>query len=212
MNESIFKDTMVDMTWKQIKEKGKKGVPVLLPLGVIEEHGPHLPLGTDIYMSYVVCSKIRNEAIQAGKDCIIAPPYYWGINKCTGAFPGCFSTRPETMKMMLHDIFANLQQFGFHKIICINQHGDPLHTQTILEAIKEATEHLKMQIQYLIEPYDLGTYGLTGQEEFCLVDRAQYPEDIIWDNSGKLDIHAGAYETAAMSIYYPKLLDKQMRK
>ncbi|MEY8357270.1 creatininase family protein [Lachnospiraceae bacterium 54-53] len=50
--ESIFADTMADMNWKEIEQMGQESVPVLFPLGVVEEHGPHLPLGTDIYMSY----------------------------------------------------------------------------------------------------------------------------------------------------------------
>ena len=212
MNESIFKDTMVEMSWKQIEEKGKSGVPVLLPLGVIEEHGPHLPLGTDIYMSYMICNKIRNLVIQAGRDCIIAPPYYWGINKCTGAFPGSFSVRPETMKMMLQDIFENLKQFGFQKIVCINQHGDPLHNKTILEAIKETSEQLQIDIKYFVEPYDLDSYGLSGKEEFCLVDEARYPEGIFMGAEDKLDIHAGVYETASMASYYPKLLNEEIAR
>lgn len=55
MNYSIFTDTMADLDWREIENKGRQKVPVLFPLGVIEEHGPHLPLGTDIYLSYAIC-------------------------------------------------------------------------------------------------------------------------------------------------------------
>ena len=50
------------------------------------------------------------------EKCLIAPPYYWGINHCTGAFPGSFSLREETMKSVLFDIFNNLNNFGFKRI------------------------------------------------------------------------------------------------
>lgn len=197
-----IQDTMVDMTWKEIEEKANQGSLVLLPLGVIEEHGPHLPLGSDIYASLYICHRVREKAEHLGKSCVIAPPYYWGINHCTGAFPGSFSVRPETMKMMLHDLLLNLKQFGFRRVIAINQHGDPVHNQTILEAMKEAREELGMDVKFFIELFDLPTYQLTGQEEYCLVDEADYSEVPFLDEDGKLDIHAGAYETAFMANNY----------
>lgn len=49
MLQSIFKETMVENNWQEIQQAGKEKLPVLFPLGVIEEHGPHLPLGADIY-------------------------------------------------------------------------------------------------------------------------------------------------------------------
>ena len=114
--ESIFYNTMADMNWKEIEEMGHRDIPVLFPKGVIEEHGPHLPLATDIYFSYAVCKKIKTEVEIMNGKCLIAPPYYWGINHCTGAFPGSFSLREETMKSVLFDIFNNLNNFGFKRI------------------------------------------------------------------------------------------------
>jgi len=47
MGYSIFSDTMADMTFQQIEDAAKKNIPVLFPIAVIEEHGPHMCLGTD---------------------------------------------------------------------------------------------------------------------------------------------------------------------
>ena len=47
---NIFKDTMAEMTYKQIEKLVEQDAIVLFPVGIIEEHGPHLPLGTDIYL------------------------------------------------------------------------------------------------------------------------------------------------------------------
>lgn len=205
MNIAIFNNTMADMSWKEIKEFGEKDIPVLLPLGVIEEHGPHLPLGTDIYYSYGVCRKIQDAIRQSGKECLIAPPFYWGINHCTGAFPGSFSLRPETMKMALMDILKNLSDFGFRRILCINEHGDPVHNSTILEALRESDICLKIDARLLMEPYDLEPNGLTGSEDHVLVDMADYPMEYFEEpeeRRGLLDIHAGAYETASMKYLF----------
>ena len=49
MMNGIFKDTMANMKWTEIQDFVDKNAIVLLPMGVIEEHGPQLCLGTDIY-------------------------------------------------------------------------------------------------------------------------------------------------------------------
>lgn len=210
---SIFTDTMANMNWKEIEEKSKAKVPVLFPLGVIEEHGPHLPLGTDIYLSYAICKKIKEALNKQKADCLIVPPYYWGINHCTGAFPGTFSLKPETLTMVLNDIFENLHQFGFDQVYCVNQHGDALHVSTIINSIKTANEKYSMNIRLLMEPYDLYLYGLSGKESFIMLDQAEYSLELFAEDDisekDLLDIHAGALETAAMEFFYPDLVCKE---
>ncbi len=210
MKYSIFEKTMADMNWNEIEEKGKKAVPVLFPLGVIEQHGPHLPLGTDIYYSYAVCRLIQEKAMKKGKELLIAPPYYWGINHCTGAFPGTFSLRTDTMKQVLLEIFENLSGWGFKKIYCINYHGDPLHMQTILEAAKQADDKYEMEVRLLLEPYELAEHGLSGEEDYCMVDRAEYPPEVFAGENVGLDIHAGAFETASIKYFYPDMPDEEL--
>jgi creatinine amidohydrolase len=210
--ESIFSETMADMNWQEIEDLGNQDIPVLFPLGVIEEHGPHLPLATDIYLSYAICRKIKKEIESLNGKCLIAPPYYWGINYCTGAFPGSFSLKEETLRSVLGDIFENLNQFGFNRIYCVNVHGDPLHTKTILESIRESNKVHHMNIRLLMEQYDLKNYNLTGDEPYILLDEAQYPQYLFPDDNGRLDIHAGAFETAAMEHFFKDLVDTKVTK
>lgn len=116
------------------------------------------------------------------------------------------------MKRVLNDIFENLNQFGYRRIYCINQHGDSLHIKTILEAIQEANKTHNMYIKMLIEPYELSDYNLTGNEEYILVDKAEYPNSLFLEDNGSLDIHAGAYETAAMKYFYKQIFDPEAVK
>lgn len=216
MKYSIFENTMADMTWKELEEKAAAKAPVLFPIGVIEEHGPHLPLGADIYWAYAVCRRVQSVLAKQGIGALIAPPYYWGINHCTGAFPGCFSLRPETMKQVLLDIFANLSRFGFQKVYCANYHGDPVHNQTILSAAQDANRLSGVHVRIFMEPYETGEYGLTGTEDFLLLDEAEYPPELFDMGSaaeqGLLDIHAGAFETAVMEHLYPGSADVALAK
>lgn len=215
MNQ-FFSNTMAHMNWEQIREAGAKDVPVLFPLGVIEEHGPHLPLGSDILWSNYICGEVKRTLHENGKEALIAPPYYYGVNHCTGAFPGSFSLKPETFEQVLFEIFCNLHDFGFTQVYCFNYHGDPVHVGSILNAIKKANSELGMKIRYVMEAMDLEMNGLKGDEDFLYVFAPQYKME--WfeggdaSEQGLLDIHAGAFETGILHYMYPGLVDVDKAK
>lgn len=211
MYTSIFQDTMVEDNWTKYENKENRNIPVLFPIGVIEEHGPHLPLGSDIYWSYAMCSLVKEKLLEMRKESVIAPPYYWGINHCTGAFPGTFSLKPETMRQVLFEIFENFSQFGFHDIYCFNYHGDAAHVSAIVDVIKRVNETLDMSCKLVLNAMDLELFGWRGDEDFLLVVAPDYPlewfDEADATEAGRLDIHGGAFETAVMNYFCPGLVD-----
>ena len=211
MSVSFLKDTIVTSNWQEVQKAAEANLPVLFPLGVIEEHGPHLPLGSDIYWSTNMCRLVKGKLQAKGQESVIAPPYYWGINHCTGGFPGSFSLKPDTMQQVLFEIFENLKNFGFDKIYCFSYHGDSFHVRTIVEAIKRANEELGIYARLVLESMDLQLYGWKGDEEFLVVSTPNYPmewfEEQEPSEQGLLDIHAGAFETAVMNHFCPEQVD-----
>lgn len=211
MLTSIIQETMVTNSWQEIQKAAADKVSVLFPIGVIEEHGPHLPLGADIYWSYSMCRMVKEKLQSKGRESVIAPPYYWGVNHCTGSFPGSFSLKPETMQQVLFEIFENLKNFGFSDIYCFNYHGDSFHIMTIVEAIKKANEELGIRAKLVLEAMDLQLHGWQGNEEFLLVSNPNYPmewfEEQEPSEQGLLDIHAGAFETAVLNYFCPEQVD-----
>ncbi|MFZ0836407.1 MAG: creatininase family protein, partial [Xanthobacteraceae bacterium] len=75
---ALLSDTMADMTAPQIAAAARRGAAVLLPIGVIETHGPHLPTGTDAFIATKLCQLTRGYAAAAGRELVVAPPFYWG--------------------------------------------------------------------------------------------------------------------------------------
>ena len=211
MINSIFDDTIVTKNWQEIQRAGKENLSVLFPIGVIEEHGPHLPLGSDIYWSYAICKMVKEKLHSKGKESIIAPPYYWGVNYCTGAFSGSFSLKPNTMSQVLFEIFENLKNFGFSNIYCFNYHGDSVHIKAIVDAIKKANKELGISAKLVLENMDLKLHGWKGNEEFLLVSNPNYPmewfDEVEPLEQGLFDIHAGAFETAVMNYFCPEQVD-----
>ena len=54
-----------------------------MPVAVIEQHSHHLPLATDTYGAYLLCSLIQKDLAERGIQVLIAPPYYFGVNATT---------------------------------------------------------------------------------------------------------------------------------
>jgi creatinine amidohydrolase len=206
---SVFDETMVDMTWPEIEKAVEQGAIVLLPTGVIEEHGPHMGLGVDTYCSYLMCKLVRHDLEAKKIKTLIAPPFYWGINNATGSFSGSFTVRKETMKNVLYDIFVSLKRWGITYVFNINWHGDHEHNVTILEAVKEARIDTGIRAYCVLDDYDAKRFGLTGREAHV----------IFWKNprktklpSERLEIHADMTETSVMAHYFPDQVNVELTK
>lgn len=218
---SIFHETMTDMTWPEIEQSAKDGAIVLFPTAVIEEHGPHLPLGTDTYMAYLRCKLIKLELEKRGIKTIIAPPFYWGVNHATGAFPGSFFSRPETVKAVIYDALSTLKRWGFDHVFVVNNHGDFYHNKAIIKGVKEAWVDTGIRARY-IAPFSMGGcipiyntsasggpgYAFTGQEAWMLF----LPPAPSGPTPESCDIHAGKRETSYMAFYFPQLVDIEVAK
>lgn len=209
MADGIFKDTMVNMKWTDIQGCVDKNALVLLPLGVIEEHGSHLCLGTDIYIAHIQCMFIKEKFKEKGYEAVIAPPFYWGICQATDGFIGSFKVRKETVKALLFDVMASLAEFGFKNVYGINAHGDIEHSVALIEAFKEVTENLNINARYTFSETIMHHYGLNGEETYICPIK---PQAISVSMSKYPDVHAGDIETAIMYKYYPHLTDDEKAK
>ncbi len=209
MGYSIFEDTMADMTWLEVDRSAKEGAIVLFPMGVIEEHGPHMCLGVDTYLGYTKCRLMKQKLEEKNIKTIIAPPFYWGINNVTGDFPRSFTSRRETVKAVIYDIMASLKILGFTYVFGVNHHGDTEHCIALMEGIKEARMGTGIRAYYIIPGTRLKFFGLKGSEPYIIISGKP---SIQTEQPRYIDIHAGEGETAEMNRYFPELVDTELAK
>jgi creatinine amidohydrolase len=209
MLDGMFKETMVNMKWPDIQDYSNKNALVLLPLGVIEEHGPHLCLGTDIYTAHIYCLEIKKMLEEKGYAAVIAPPFYWGICQSTRGFVGSFNIRFETAKMLLFDILASLKDFGFKQVFGVNAHGDVEHAIAIIQAFKKANEQLGITACYPFPEERLIHFGLNGNEPFISPLK---PQKVKVSKAAVWDVHGGDMETATINAFYTNLVDVEKAK
>lgn len=90
MFQSILQETLAEENWQEVQKLGGRKIPALFPLGVIEEHGPHLPLGADIYWSCGMCRIVRDKLKSMEKKSSNSSALLLGCEFCTSIFPGIF--------------------------------------------------------------------------------------------------------------------------
>lgn len=209
MTYSIFDDTMVAMTWPAIEKAAGRGAGVLLPLGIIEEHGPHLGLPVDTFAAHLLSVLAKRELEARGVEALVAPPCYWGISRGTANFAGTFSVRPETMKSIINDILLSLKSWNFRRVFVINWHADFSHCRAILEALQEARKTAEIDARCVLQPSDLRRFRLSGGEDYILLQKSPPPEP----PSGEfVDYHAGSLETGIALAYFPEYADAALAR
>ena len=190
---SILAGTAADLTWLEFEAEAKSGAVILWAIGSIEEHGPHLPLATDTYVPSNELARVQRTLSAEGVRSIILPPYYWGVNHVTGAFPGSIHIRPETMSALLQDVFQSVGKSGFRDVFLITGHYDAAHNRAIADAVRKARLTEGPNVTFVV-PSALGTrIGLTrGEPGFAFADLPAA------DPNAPPDLHAGKTETSMM--------------
>ena len=187
----IFNNTIVQMTWQEVQDAAAKKAIVLVPISVVEEHGPHMDLSPDILLTSITCSMTKCHLENDSIPTVIAPPYYWGINVATGGFPGSFNLMPETMKLVLTEIIENMQSWGFERFYLVNIHGDRTQISTISSLASDLTARgLKVfDVSSLPAPPDPPVPPPTPP------------------GMSSPDYHAGAFETGAVFDFAPNIVN-----
>jgi creatinine amidohydrolase len=206
---NIFEETMAHMTYVQIEEAAREEASVLFPVGVIEEHGPHLPLAVDVYGAYLQSRAVKSELERKGIKVLIAPPFYWGINMATSSFCGSFTSREETVVSVLFDAMANLKQWGFDRVFFINHHLDGAHVKALDKAIRKGRDEIGIEAFWLMNSFIARRLRFRGDEKHLLFYRSLMPPG---PPPVYLDIHAEAYETSFMWHYLPDLVNFEILK
>jgi creatinine amidohydrolase len=108
------------MTHEEVNEAVLEGCVVLIPVGQLETHGPHLPIDVDVVQVNYVCE----EAARRAPDVLIAaPPIYYGFSEHVMDFPGTMAIRPQVLIDYLFDIGSSFARQGFERIVLVNGHG-----------------------------------------------------------------------------------------
>ena len=131
---------LTEMTWEEVRDLDHARTVVIIPVGAIEAHGPHLPLGTDVVIALAMARAGAKALGARGLDALILPALPYTAAGFAAGFSGTISVRGETVTALLLDLARELTRQRFRALAVANAHLDPAHLHSIAEAERAARE------------------------------------------------------------------------
>ena len=191
---------IAEMNSEQIRGLNREKTVVILPGGILEEHGPFLPTFTDGYWNEELTRELAKKiTARAGWSAVIFPTIPLGnsgANDIGGkfSFPGTYAVRFETLRSIFMDLGSELGEQKFRWVFIVHGHGAPNHNR----ALDQAGDYFR-------DAYGGRMVNLTGL----------LPVISAWDGKKNdaerkedgLPIHAGMDETSMMLALQPDLVN-----
>lgn len=164
-----------ELTSPEFRELSQRIKGVILPVGSIEAHGPHLPLGTDLFTIYEICKRVIKKV-----EVFLAPPLYFGLCRSTRDIPGTLSLRGESLKGLLFDLLESLYRQGLRSFVILSGHAGGTHNAFLVDTAETFIEKFP-------------------SSRFFVADIISLLKDILRElGIPERDSHAGEWETSLM--------------
>ena len=189
-----------ELNWKQIEALDKNKTIFFLPISPLEEHGPHLPVGTDL----LTIRDATQEAIKIlnkknpSLTYILLPLMPIGYCKFNTDFPGSISVSGKIVREIIHSIGLALASHGFKYLVICTYHMAVGHLKGIYSAMNKLESKFSMKVCEPWSPY------------FHNKEMEKREPKLGFDT--KKEVHAGFRETSLMKYQYPYLVDESYKK
>ncbi|MGD2271970.1 MAG: creatininase family protein [Desulfobacterales bacterium] len=110
-----------EITWPEAKVRLQKTDIALLPVGSIEQHGPHLPLDTDAFDADYLAKRVA--AVCSSPKPLVLPLISYGVSYHHEDFAGTISIDNDTLSRLVYDVGMSVARNGIKKMVIINGHG-----------------------------------------------------------------------------------------
>jgi creatinine amidohydrolase len=128
---------LAEMTTDEVRAFSSRRGPtcVLLPVGSVEPHGPHLPLSTDLVISDEACARAAALLEAKGVSTVVAPPVPYGVTDYAAGFAGAVGVPRAALEAFLRAIVERLLADGFSHVCLVNNHLEPAHDAAVRASI-----------------------------------------------------------------------------
>jgi|SRR5882672_976177 len=184
---------LAEMTWEEARDLDRTRTVAVLPVGAVEAHGPHLPLGTDVIIAEAMARSGAARIAAQGMAVVILPPLPFTAAPFAAAFAGTLSVAPSTVTALLLDLARELTRHGFAALAVANAHLDPAHREALAAAERAARKESLLPV--VCPDVTRKPWAMRLSEEF---------------RSGAC--HAGRYEGSIVLASRPDLVREDLRK
>jgi creatinine amidohydrolase len=178
---------LAEIAWSQVAELDPGRTAVFLVSGPLEQHGPHLPLGTDVFQATLVRDLVVDRVTAAGWNALIAPTLPYTTAVLSRAYPGSVSIRRRHLVGFFADVLNSFAGNGLRDVVVCSQHLDPPHVLAWEEACRQAGQ-------------DTGARAIEGYERLVIDDLRSGALAPLLGEWSAGDSHAGIFETSVMRV------------
>ena len=180
---------LAEMTWPEIAEAVAAGfTTVVMPLGATEQHGPHLPLGTDTFRAEALAERLAAVL----PDAVVAPALPIGCSDEHSGFAGLLSLDHTTLASVIFDCARRMAAWGVRRLVLLSAHGG--NRQALeLAAARLSAEVRELQVELVGSSTTVSGSLLTLAEAEGISAEA-------------VGLHAGDAETSEMLCLRPDLV------
>jgi len=183
---------LAQLTWEEVRDLDREQTLVVLPVGAIEAHGPHLPLDTDVVIATAMARAGARKLADRGRVVLILPALAYTAASFGAAFHGTLSISAITVTALIVDVARSLSDQGFRLLALANVHLDPEHLTALHEAVKLA--HADRLLPIVFPDLTRKPWGTRLGDEF---------------RSGAC--HAGQFESSIVIVERPESVRETIR-
>jgi creatinine amidohydrolase len=185
------------MTWPEVKDAIDRDLPVILPVGSIEQHGPHMPLGTDSLVPHALAMRVADR-----RPAIVMPPIMYAAYSRPRSgggrtFPGSIGVRGATLEAVITQIVDDLMRLGHRRIAVLNGHFE--NQWNVLEGIENAIRGREATHRALL----IAWWDQIFPEDIDRIFGDAFPG---WERE-----HASLTETSLMEALHPELVRSELK-
>ena len=176
---------------------------IILPLGAVEQHGPHLPLLVDWLGAEELARHVAPHLTRAGYRVILAPALPYGASPLARTWPWTVSLSRATLRRVIVEIVGSLARHGFRRFVLASYQADPAQVRALAEAkrILRRRSGRRLQIQFAgFSPEAAGRAAMLSPRVLRL-SRSPRPA---------FEWHSGELETALVLARRPELARRRL--
>jgi creatinine amidohydrolase len=184
---------LAQLTWQEAGGTDRDRTVVLLPVGALEAHGPHLPVATDVWIAEAMARTGADKLAARGMDVLLLPALAYTTAPFAADFPGTVSIDAAVVTGQIASVIESLARHDFEVLALANAHLDPSHIAALQRAVDAARHGKRMRL----------VFPDVTQKPWALRLTAEF-------KSGAC--HAGRYETSLMMAIRPDLVREDIRQ
>lgn len=168
---------LAELNRTEVAERLLERPIAFLPLGAVEQHGPHLPLGTDVYLAEEYTRRVADQV-----DGLILPAVPFGYSWVWQDLPGTITVGHQTLAAYLTDVIASVERNGFGMLVLVDGHES--NTTIMKHVVRDYAAHSAFPVVRLFYPKmsDLQSEILSSGTWFGMIHACEFETSLMLDS------------------------------